>query len=160
MPSSLPSGQRRPTLKRVCHLTLKFLPAVRNVLWTKELHHTLRFLSWIISVKKNGMHLKGILIRTRSICSSWANFGSETPVEQKISQRRAISIGWLRVCFSVLNPPLPYHQQSVISWLGSSFLFDQIVIFRSNIKTSVVQFMTRFYILLLTLQLSSSRVQY
>ena len=159
MPSSLPSIQRRLTLKWVCHFTLlyislnilKFLPAVRNMLWTKEMPHVKISVSWIISVKKNGMHLTGILIRTRSVCSSWANFGSETPVEQKISRRRAISIGWLCVCFSGLNPPLPYHQQSVISWLGSSFLFDQIVIFRSIIKTSVVQFRARFYILLLTL---------
>ena len=92
------------------------------------------------------MHPKGILIRTRPVCSSWANFGVETPVEQKISQRRAISVGWLCACFPGLIPRLPYHQQSVISWLGSSFLFDQIVIFRSVIKTTVVQFMARFYI--------------
>ena len=129
MPSSLPSGQQRTTLKRVCHFTLKFLPAVRNVLWTKELHHTLRFLSWIISVKKNGMHLKGILIRTRSICSSWANFGSETPVEQKISQRRYFGkLGFSSKIWVHRSPEL----STTICDLLTSFLFLQIKIFRSR----------------------------
>ena len=54
MSSSLPSIQRRPTLKWVCYFTLryislhklKFIPAVRNMLRTKEMHLTSRFCAW------------------------------------------------------------------------------------------------------------------
>ena len=46
--STLPSMQRPPTVKWVCHSTflyipaLKFVPAMRNLLSRKETHHTSR----------------------------------------------------------------------------------------------------------------------
>ena len=73
MSSPLLSMQRRPTLKWVCHSTLlyiptlKFIPATRNMLWTKEMHPTLRLC--VLNCEKwatweKSTHLKGILIRT------------------------------------------------------------------------------------------------
>ena len=71
----------RSTLKCVCHFTLlyiplhtfKFIPATRNMLWTKEMHNTLRFCALENFEKcatwKKSTHLKGILIPARYVCS-------------------------------------------------------------------------------------------
>ena len=81
----------RSTLKWVCHFTLryislytlKFIPTVRNMLWTKEMHHTLKFYAldnWKWATwKKSTRDLKGILIPTRYTCSRMGQFRLRGP---------------------------------------------------------------------------------
>ena len=58
MSSPLPSMQRPPTIKWVCHSTLlyiptlKFVSAMRDMLWTKEMYHTSRIVCFKLWCEK------------------------------------------------------------------------------------------------------------
>ena len=57
---------------------IKFIPAVRNMLWTRKMHQTLKFCAldkwekWTTWMKST--HLKGVLIPTRNVCSRMSQF--------------------------------------------------------------------------------------
>ena len=81
MSSSLPSMQRQPTLKWVGHSTLlyisalKFIPAIRNCFWTKEMYHTWRLCSLNCENEKRARKArtrKEFLPQKCYVCSWWA----------------------------------------------------------------------------------------
>ena len=76
--SPLPLMQRPRTVKWVCHSTalyiptLKFVPAMRNMLWTKEMHHTSTLFALYcekLETCEKSTHPKGIFLRKCHVCN-------------------------------------------------------------------------------------------